>query len=46
MVIARVRDRAFVLTVIRPSAAPASTTGDALRDDTRNIDEQIAGSLF
>jgi hypothetical protein len=46
MVIARVRDRAFVLTVIRPSAAPASTTGDALRDDTRNIAEQIAGSLF
>lgn len=45
IVIARVRDRAFVLTVILPPAA-ASPTGDALRDDTRNIAEQIAGSLF
>ena len=46
MVIARVRDRAFVLTVIRPLAATASQTADVLHDDTRNIAEQIAGSLF
>lgn len=46
MVIARVRDRAFVLTVIRPPAATAPQTADILHDDTRNIAEQIAGSLF
>jgi hypothetical protein len=41
-VIARVRERAFVLTVSRP-AAPA---GKGLSDDTRNIAEQVAGSIF
>jgi hypothetical protein len=42
-VIARVRDRAFVLTVHRP---PAPEGGDALRADTENIAEQVAGSIF
>ena len=46
MVIARVRDRAFVLTVVRPPAAGAPQALDVLHDDTRNIAEQIAGSLF
>jgi len=46
MVIARVRDRAFVLTVVRPPAKAAAGAEDALRDDTRNMAEQIAGSLF
>lgn len=46
MVIARVRDRAFVLTVVRPFVTPALAAGSALRDDTRNVAEQIAGSLF
>jgi hypothetical protein len=46
MVIARVRDRAFVLTVVRPPAKAAPNEGDTLRDDTRNMAEQIAGSLF
>jgi hypothetical protein len=45
-VIARVRDRAFVLTITRPAAEAAAVTGDGLRDDTRNTAEQIAGSLF
>ena len=43
-VIARVRDRAFVLTISRP--ATEVVAGDALRDDTRNTAEQIAGSIF
>lgn len=46
MVIARVRDRAFILTIIRPPAIATPVAGDALRDDTRNMAEQIAGSLF
>ncbi len=46
MVIARVRDRAFALTVIRPQAATTPQAADVLHDDTRNIAEQIAGSLF
>ena len=46
MIIARVRDRAFVLTLIRPPAATAPQTAEVLHDDTRNIAEQIAGSLF
>jgi hypothetical protein len=46
MVIARVRDRAFVLTVIRPPASTVPPAADVLHDDTRNIAEQIAGSLF
>jgi len=41
-VIARVRERAFVLTVSRP-ATPAR---NGLSDDTRNIAEQVAGSIF
>ena len=44
-VIARVRDRAFVLTITRPATEPGAA-GDELRDDTRNTAEQIAGSLF
>lgn len=43
-VIARVRERAFVLTITRP--VPPGANGDALRDDTRNMAEQVAGSLF
>jgi hypothetical protein len=45
-VIARVRDRAFVLTVNRATTTTPGGSGDGLRDDTRNIAEQIAGSLF
>jgi hypothetical protein len=45
-VIARVRDRAFVLTITRHAPEPTSASGDALRDDTRNTAEQIAGSIF
>jgi hypothetical protein len=41
-VIARVRDRAFVLTIVRQGAVPAA----GLSDETRNTAEQIAGSLF
>ena len=44
-VIARVRERVFTLTVQRPSASPAAS-GNELRDDTRNIAEQVAGSIF
>jgi hypothetical protein len=42
-VIARVRDRAFVLTVHRP--AMGTPSGD-VSDSTRNVAEQVAGSLF
>ena len=45
-VIARVRDRAFILTVVRPPGAATPLESDALRDDTRNMAEQVAGSLF
>jgi hypothetical protein len=45
-VIARVRDRAFVLTLHRDATAIAGGSRDGLRDDTRNVAEQIAGSLF
>jgi hypothetical protein len=44
-VIARVRERAFVLTVIRPPGASAEAP-NGLRHDTRNIAEQVAGSIF
>jgi hypothetical protein len=43
-VIGRVRERIFILTVRRKPAAIASK--EALREDTRNTAEQIAGSLF
>jgi hypothetical protein len=45
-VIARVRERAFVLTVSRTGIKPLAANADLLRDDTRNIAEQVAGSLF
>jgi len=45
-VIARVRDRAFVLTVSRAAKATAAASENGLRDDTRNTAEQVAGSLF
>jgi hypothetical protein len=45
-VISRVRERAFVLTVSRTGMKPAAPGADLLRDDTRNIAEQVAGSLF
>jgi hypothetical protein len=44
-IIARVRERAFVLVVHRGgTASPVPKNG--LRDETRNIAEQVAGSLF
>jgi hypothetical protein len=45
-IIARVRDRAFVLMLHRDATAMAGASKDGLRDDTRNVAEQIAGSLF
>jgi hypothetical protein len=45
-VVARVRERAFVLTVSRTGLKPIAPGADLLRDDTRNIAEQVAGSLF
>lgn len=45
-VIARVRDRAFVLTVSRAVKATVAASENGLRDDTRNTAEQVAGSLF
>lgn len=46
-IVARVRDRAFVLTVTR-QAAPAgvAVSAEGLSSDTRNTAEQIAGSIF
>jgi hypothetical protein len=45
-VIARVRDRAFVLTVRREAKGGKASATGALSDDTRNVAEQVAGSLF
>ena len=45
-VIARVRDRAFVLTIHREAKTPVATYHDELSGDTRNVAEQVAGSLF
>lgn len=45
-VVARVRDRAFVLTVRRETKPRAGADADELSDGTRNIAEQVAGSLF
>jgi hypothetical protein len=45
-VIARVRDRAFLLTITRQASEPAAADGERLHEDTRNTAEQIAGSLF
>ena len=45
-VIGRVRDRAFVITVSRTGLKLLAAGADPLRDDTRNIAEQVAGSLF
>ena len=45
-VIARVRDRAFVLTIRREAKGQAATNGGELSNETRNIAEQVAGSLF
>jgi hypothetical protein len=45
-VIARVRDRAFVLTVRREPPMHASADINSLSNETRNTAEQIAGSLF
>jgi len=44
-VIARVRDRAFVLTIRRPSGVD-NPAGGALSDTARNVAEQVAGSIF
>jgi hypothetical protein len=45
-VIARVRDRAFVLTVRREVKPRAGTDAGELSDGARNTAEQVAGSLF
>ena len=45
-VIARVRDRAFVLTISREAVNAVVAQGDELSDDARNVAEQVAGSLF
>lgn len=44
-IIGRVRERVFVLTIHR-SGVPPATLKDGLREDTRNIAGQVAGSLF
>jgi hypothetical protein len=44
-IIGRVRERAFIITVSRPESAN-HTALIGLRDDTRNIAEQVAGNLF
>jgi hypothetical protein len=44
-IIGRVRERAFILTIHRSGIAPP-TPKDGLREDTRNIAGQIAGTLF
>lgn len=45
-VIARVRDRAFVLTIHRAIKADDASNGNELSNETRNVAEQVAGSLF
>jgi len=45
-VIARVRDRAFVLTIRREATVQTAANSSQLSDDTRNVAEQVAGSLF
>jgi hypothetical protein len=42
-IIGRVRERVFLLSIRRNASGPPT---DGLREDTRNIAEQIAGSLF
>ena len=42
-IIGRVRERVFLLSIRRN---PSVSAKDGLREDTRNIAEQIAGSLF
>ena len=44
-IIARARERAFILTVHRGGSA-SQTPKNGLHDETRNIAEQVAGSLF
>ncbi len=44
-IIARVRERAFVV-VVRRAGTSAAVPRDGLRDDTRNVAEQVAASLF
>jgi hypothetical protein len=45
-VIARVRDRAFVLNISREVKKHTSEDRNKLSDETRNVAEQVAGSLF
>jgi hypothetical protein len=45
-VIARVRDRSFVLTISRAKGSQAAADESTLSNETRNTAEQIAGSLF
>jgi hypothetical protein len=45
-VIARVRDRTFVLTIHREAKMHNVADSADLSDETRNVAEQVAGSLF
>jgi len=45
-VVGRVRNRGFILMVDRPAALAAVASQDGLSDDTRNIAEQVAGTIF
>jgi hypothetical protein len=45
-VIGRVRDRAFVLTINANLARQATAAKTGLSPETRNVAEQVAGSLF
>ena len=46
VVISLVRNRAFILTVEHAPDSSASEKTDGLRLDTRNLAEEIAGSLY
>jgi hypothetical protein len=45
-VIARTRDRAFLLSWTIPGGGPDAMNQDAIREKMRNLAEQVAGSLF
>jgi hypothetical protein len=45
-IIGRVRDRAFTITVQRSIATQPIKADSPIHDDTRNIAEQVSGSLF
>jgi hypothetical protein len=45
-VIGRVRDQVFTVTITTSARNDLSMSRDALRENTRNIAEQVAGALF